>query len=72
MMCPMQCSAEAICGSLAVPNAFSAGTGALKQNSGYAWVALRFCGTNRFWTLPVLTYIVVRSLGMNGLVWPLT
>ena len=48
----------------------------------------RFCGTTRFWALPVYTYIVVRCLGMNGyigaaiillllahsegLVWPLT
>ena len=61
---------------------------AFKKNCGYAWFALRFCDTTRFWTLPVFTCIVVRSLGMHGyigadiilllpghiegLVWPLT
>ena len=72
MICPMQCSAEAICSSLA----------------GHAWFALRLCCITRLWALPVLTYIVVRSLGMKRcvsadtllilvahgevLVWPLT
>ena len=28
--------------------------------------ALRFCATTCIWSLPILTYIVVRSLEMNG------
>ena len=43
MICPTQCSADAMRASLAA-----------------------LCGTTRFWSLPVLTYIVVRSLRMNG------
>ena len=39
---------------------------AFKGNCGYAWFALRFCATTCIWALPVLTYIVVRSLEMNG------
>ena len=39
---------------------------ALKGNCGYAWFALRFCATSCIRALPVLTYIVVRSLEMNG------
>ena len=39
---------------------------AFKQNSGYSWFVLRFCGTTRFWALPAFTYIVVRSPRMNG------
>ena len=39
---------------------------AFKGNCGYAWFALRFCASTCIWALPVLTYIVVRSLEMNG------
>mmetsp|Transcript_61921 Transcript_61921/g.164550 ORF Transcript_61921/g.164550 Transcript_61921/m.164550 type:complete len:2073 (-) Transcript_61921:147-6365(-) len=39
---------------------------AFKGNCGYAWFALRFCATTCVWALPVFTYIIVRSLEMNG------